>query len=409
MSWSKSYRRVHGKRGTTIYLDQEYPTKGDGPLSIDLRFLCETPSYAGFVVGVELSVADVLSGINSILCSSYHEKSCLINHLSEGEPVPLGAISWTLQSAQDALSPWEIPAQCTLEGVELFQMGHYGPICKGQLKQDSISTAVVIKSLKDMSTQHEAKEFVDLVLFLASVSKHKNIVKMLYCQTHRTPMYLVLEASIPGNLLTFTKQDRSETVDNLQGLSERSVYLVAKQVAAGLDYLHSYHRVVHGDVAARNMLISSGFSVKVSGLDLAFQSRQARNIDKDMDANVPLKWQAPEWIMRCPLTDRSDVWSFGILLYELTTLGSPPYPELELSEMLPQTLAHYRMKRPENCGAPLYELIKYCCMWNFKDRPVYSAIIRLLDSYIYLADTRPHRCGQQIDICEYRRKAGLAP
>ncbi|XP_051961458.1 tyrosine-protein kinase STYK1-like [Xyrauchen texanus] len=333
-------------------------------------------------------------------------------NVNEGELEQLGTISGTLQSAQEALSPWEIPAQCTLEEVELFQMGHYGPICKGQLKQDSISTAVVIKSLKDRSTQQEAKEFVDLVLFLASVSKHKNIVKMLYCQTHRTPMYLVLEASIPGNLLHFLwilRGDSSETVDNLQGFSERSIYLVAKQVAAGLDYLHSYHRVVHGDVAARNMLISSGFSVRVSGLDLAFQSRQARIIDNEMDANVPLKWQAPERIMRCPLTDRSDVWSFGILLYELTTLGSPPYPDLEPSEMLPQTLSHYRMQRPENCGAPLYDLMKYCCMWNFKDRPVYSAIIRLLDSYIYLADTRPLRCGQQIDICEYRRKAGLAP
>ncbi|XP_051517107.1 tyrosine-protein kinase STYK1-like isoform X2 [Myxocyprinus asiaticus] len=335
-----------------------------------------------------------------------------VNAFLEGEPVPVGTVSGTLQPAQDKLGPWEIPAQCTLEGVELFQMGHYGPICKGQLKQDSISTAVVIKILKDRSNQHEAKEFVDLVLFHAAVSKHENIVKMLYCQTRCTPMYLVLEASIPGNLLHFLwslREDRSGTGDNLQAFSERSVYLVAKQVAAGLDYLHSYHRVVHGDVAARNMLISSGFLVKVSGLDLAFKSRQARIIDKEMEANVPVKWQAPERIMRHPLTDRSDVWSFGILLYEMITLGSPPYPDLEPSEVLLQTLANYRMKRPEKCGAPLFDLIKYCCMWNFKDRPVYSAIVRLLDSYIYLADTRPLCYGQQIDICEYRKKAGLAP
>lgn len=334
------------------------------------------------------------------------------SNVNEGDPIPLDTGFGNMQPAQDALDPWEIPAQCTLEGVELLQMGRYGPICMGQLKQDSISTAVVIKTLKDGSNQPEATEFVDFVLFHIAVSKHENIVKMLYGQTRRMPMYLVLEASVPGNLLHFLwslREDRCGASDNFQTFSERSVYLVAKQVAAGLDYLHSYNRIIHGDVAARNMLIGSGLSVKVSGLDLAFKSRQSRTVDKEQEANVPVKWKAPERMMRLPLTDRSDVWSFGILLYEMITLGSPPYPDLDPSEVLPNTLAHYRMKRPENCGAPLYDLIKYCCMWNFKDRPVYSAIIRLLDSYKYFADTKPLCAGQQMDICEYRRKAGLPP
>ncbi|KAI7794182.1 putative tyrosine-protein kinase STYK1, partial [Triplophysa rosa] len=325
-----------------------------------------------------------------------------------GEPVTLNTESGTPWPVQDSLGPWEIPAQCVLEGVEVFQMGRYGPICKGQLKQENQSTAVVIKTLKDRTNQHDAKEFVDMVLFHAAISKHENIVKMLYCQTQRTPMYLILEASIPGNLLHFLWSLREGRPDNLQAFSERSVYTVAKQVAAGLDYLHSYHRILHGDVAARNMLIGSGFSVKVSGLNLAFKSRQTKTADKELQANVPVKWQSPERIMRLPVTDRSDVWSFGILLYELTTLGSPPYPDLEPSEVLPHNLAHYRIKRPDNCGAPLYDLIKYCCMWNFKDRPVYSGIMRLLDSYIHLTDTKALCSEQPIDICEYKRKAGLS-
>ncbi|XP_050953217.1 tyrosine-protein kinase STYK1 [Labeo rohita] len=334
------------------------------------------------------------------------------SNINEGAPVPLDTGFGTMQPAQDALGPWEIPAQCSLEGVEPLHMGRYGPICMGQLKQDNTSTAVVIKTLKDGSNQPEVREFVDFVLFHVAVNKHENIVKMVYCQTRRVPMYLVLEASVPGNLLHFLwslREDRCGTSDNFQTFSERSVYLVAKQVAAGLDYLHSYHRIIHGDVAARNMLISSELSVKISGLDLAFKSRQSRTVDKEQESKVPVKWKAPERMMRLPLTDRSDVWSFGILLYEMITLGSPPYPDLDPSEVLPNTLSHYRMKRPENCGAPLYDLIKYCCMWNFKDRPVYSAIIRLLDSYNYLADTKPLRSEQKMDICEYRRKAGLPP
>ncbi|XP_056588814.1 tyrosine-protein kinase STYK1 isoform X2 [Triplophysa dalaica] len=284
--------------------------------------------------------------------------------IENGEPVTLNTESGPVH---DSLGPWEIPAHCVLEGVEVFQTGRYGPICKGQLKQENQSTAVVIKTLKDRTNQHDAKEFVDLVLFHS--------------------------AGRP---------------DNLQSFSERSVYMVAKQVATGLDYLHSYHRILHGDVAARNMLIGSGFSVKVSGLNSAFKSRQTKTVDKELQAKVPVKWQSPERIMRLPVTDRSDVWSFGILLYELTTLGSPPYPDLEPSEVLPHTLAHYRIKRPDNCGAPLYDLIKYCCMWNFKDRPVYSGIMRLLDSYIHLTDTKALCSEPPIDICEYKRKAGLS-
>lgn len=328
------------------------------------------------------------------------------SNVNEREHVQLDAGIGSLRPA-NVLGPLELPVQCTLEGVEVLQMGRYGPICMGQLKQDNTSTAVMIKTLKDRSTQSEAAEFMDLVLFHAAVSKHENIVKLLFCQTRRTPMYLLLEASVPGNLLNFLWSLREDRCGESSVFSEKSVFLVAKQIAAGLDYLHSHHRVIHGDVAARNMLIGSGFSVKVSGLDFAFESRQKKKVDREQEANVPVKWQAPERMMRLPLTDRSDVWSFGILLYEMITLGSPPYPDLDPSEVLPRTLAHYRMKRPENCGAPLFDLIKYCCMWNFKDRPVYSAIIRLLDSYSYFADTKPLRSEVQIDVSEYKKKAGL--
>lgn len=80
---------------------------------------------------------------------------CWINHLSEGEPVPLDTGVGTLRPAQDALGQWEIPSQCTLVGIEPLQMGRYGPICKGQLKQDNTSTAVVIKTLKG-TEQHKS-------------------------------------------------------------------------------------------------------------------------------------------------------------------------------------------------------------------------------------------------------------
>jgi len=79
---------------------------------------------------------------------------CWINCLSEGEPVPLDTGAGTLRPTQGALAPWEIPALCTLVGVEPLQMGRYGPICTAHLKQDNTSTAVVIKTLKG-TLQHK--------------------------------------------------------------------------------------------------------------------------------------------------------------------------------------------------------------------------------------------------------------
>ncbi|XP_023271436.1 tyrosine-protein kinase STYK1-like isoform X1 [Seriola lalandi dorsalis] len=334
-------------------------------------------------------------------------------HFTNGQQsVTLTAASVSTPKVQQALYPWEIHQECVLEGLEFWQTGRYGPICKGLLKKkDCPSSAVVVKCLRDGPNQPEAKEFVEWLLFHATVCKHQNVVQMLYCQTKHLPMYLVLDAYSPGNLLhflwTLRNKNSDSDADPLQNFSEKSVFLMAKQVAAGLDYLMSEHRLVHGDVAARNILIGPGLSARVSGLGVAFGGRRMDSAFRQRATEVPLKWQAPERIMMQLIIDRSDVWSFGILLYELVTLGSPPYPELEPLSVLPKLQGSYRMKRPGNCGGPLYDLMKYCWVWNFKDRPTFSAIIKLLDSSLHLAALKPLHVPEVIDIFEYNRKAGL--
>lgn len=327
------------------------------------------------------------------------------------QSVSMNASSVSTPKVQAALCSWEIPEECVLEGLEFWQTGRHGPICKGLLKKrDGASSAVVVKSLRDGINQPEAKEFVEWVLFHATVCKHENVVRMLYCQTTRLPMYLVLDACSPGNLLHFlwTLRNRNSNIaDASLNFSEKSVFLVAKQVAAGLDYLMSEHRLVHGDVAARNILIGPDLSARVSGLGVAFGGRKTDSAMRQREAEVPLKWQAPERIMMQLSIDRSDVWSFGILLYELITLGSPPYPELEPLSVLPKLQGCYRMKRPENCGGSLYDLMKYCWMWSFKDRPAFSAIMKLLESSMHLAATKAICVPEVIDVFEYKRKAGL--
>ncbi|XP_068997605.1 tyrosine-protein kinase STYK1 isoform X2 [Embiotoca jacksoni] len=372
--------------------------ESSGPLAVIV-----IPSLLG------LSTLLVVVVIFCSLCKNKQRGQRTEDNFTNGQPsVSLTAASVSPPKVQAALRPWEIPEECVLKGLEFWQTGHYGPICKGLLKRrDGGSSAVVVKSLQDGLNQPEAEEFVEWLLFLATVCKHENVVQILYCQTQRLPMYLVLDAYNPGNLLHFLWTLRNKNADPLQNFSERSVFLVAKQVAAGLDYLMSEHRLVHGDVAARNILIGPGLSARVSGLGVAFGGRKMDSAIRQRAAGVPLKWQAPERMMMQLNIDRSDVWSFGILLFELITLGSSPYPELEPLSVLPKLHASYRMKRPNNCGGSLYDLMKYCWMWSFKDRPAFSAIIKLLESSQHLTATQPIHVPEVIDIFEYNRQAGL--
>lgn len=360
-----------------------------------------------------LSTVSVVVLIFCLLHKSKQRNQSVSAHFTntDRQTVSLSAASVSTPKVWAALLPWEIPEECVLQGLEFWQTGRLGPICKGLLKKrDGVSSAVVVKCLQDRPNQPETKEFVEWVIFHATVCKHENVVRMLYCQTKHLPRCLILEACIPGNLLHFLwslRNSESNSVASSPNLSERSVFLMAKQVAAGLDYLMSEHRLVHGDVAARNVLIGPGLAARVSGLGVAFEGRRMDPAIRQRAAEVPLKWQAPERIMMQLSIDRSDVWSFGILLYELITLGSPPYPELDPLSVLPKLQGSYRMKRPVNCGGPLYDLMKYCWMWSFKDRPPFSAIIKLLDSSLHLASTKKICVPEVIDISEYHRMAGL--
>lgn len=343
--------------------------------------------------------------------SKQRPQSASAHFTNSQQSVSLSAASVSAPKVQAALLPWEIPEECVLEGLEFWQTGHFGPICKGLLrKRDGASSAVVVKTLRDGLNQSQNKDFMDWIVFHATVCKHDNVVQMFYCQTKILPWCLVLEAYSPGNLLHFlwTRRNRdSKSVDPSLNFSERSVCLVGKQIASGLDYLMSEHRLVHGDVAARNILIGPGLSARVSGLGVAFEGRRLDPGAGQRAAEVPLKWQAPERIMMQLSIDRSDVWSFGIVLYEMITLGSPPYPELEPLSVLPKLQGSYRMKRPHNCGGTLYDLMKYCWMWSFKDRPPFSAIIKLLESSLHLAATAEIYVPEAINISEYKSKAGL--
>ncbi|KAG9470056.1 hypothetical protein GDO78_018989 [Eleutherodactylus coqui] len=122
-----------------------------------------------------------------------------------------------------------------------------------------------------------------------------------------------------------------------------------------------------------------------------------------------MKWLSPERLTRADITEKSDVWSFGILLYEMITLGSPPYPDLEPSQMPSKRQKNYRMERPALCGPLLFEIMTNCWQWEAPLRPCFTDVMKQLQKASAQADGQtPLTAADTLSWKEYLHVAGIA-
>ncbi|XP_062889229.1 tyrosine-protein kinase STYK1 [Mobula hypostoma] len=323
------------------------------------------------------------------------------------------AIERILATKDPCLKRWEISPEHVLGNLEYTQSGSYGPIYTANIRSPDGTGEVraVLKSLHDNAGANELSDFLELVKFHTKICHHECIVKLLGCQTERMPLCLFLEFMSGGNLLhTLWKLRESEAQDGGRefNLTKRSAYSIAEQVACGLEYLNTKHHLIHGDVAARNILIHSDLTVKLTGLSLAFDVYKTRTLSSHKAAQVPIKWLAPERIMKLPITEKSDTWSFGILVYEIITLGSPPYPEFQPLEVFTKLQRNYRMPKPSTSSNALYDLMKQCWQWKAYDRPNWSELINKLNSLMNTADgAELLQVADSLDLDEYKHTAGV--
>ncbi|XP_039255907.2 uncharacterized protein LOC120332675 [Styela clava] len=276
---------------------------------------------------------------------------------------------------------WELDRN-SIELKGVIGRGNFGVVYRGLYTAEGEEKSVAVKMTPENPSESIRQSFLAEISLITSIGLHENLIGMIGCCTAgdpQKPIYLVSQFMKYGDLLHFLWDAREESnrlKDPIYNLTELGIYHIAAQVANGMQYL-SENKFIHGDIAARNILVDEGLKCKISDFGLANDVYRYGMIKGAAEKTVPLKWVSPERMMagKVPITWRSDVWSFGILLYEAITLGASPYPEIPRDEIFDKLKSGYRMKQPESCSLYLYNIMLKCWEWKPLKRPTFKQLV----------------------------------
>ncbi|KAM3858544.1 tyrosine-protein kinase STYK1 [Diretmus argenteus] len=267
---------------------------------------------------------------------------------------------------------------------------------------------VVLRVLKETASSSDKQHFLGFASFLSGLGPHPFLpILMGVVSTSLRPV-IVVEEQRHGDLLGFLWRCREDHSggESPCDLTEKRLYTMAGQVASALEYLHT-QSCVHGNVGARSVLVGGDLTAKLWGLGPAYRRKTQAGLPGELDDMEMRKWQAPEVLARRAVNQSSDVWSFGILLYEMVTLGDPPFAQIMASELLQFLQRGKTLKRPVTCSNSLYSVIRSCCQWSPQQRLSMPELIRKLQSGEKAANGRTVlRVPEPLDIERYLREAG---
>ncbi|XP_033101950.1 uncharacterized protein LOC117105051 isoform X2 [Anneissia japonica] len=273
--------------------------------------------------------------------------------------------------------------------LEELGKGAFGKVFKAHAKNiagKSSVTTVAVKMLQDGVGEDDKKDFDNELALMKKMAPHPNIIRLLGACTRIGTQIIIVEYAANGALLSYLRSSRTSdpVYCNIHKKSSRmstpDLIQMALQVAKGMVYISSLN-IIHRDLAARNILVNENLVCKISDFGLSRQACEFTDtyVKSAKRARLPVRWMAYEAIFEGIYTSKSDVWSYGVLLWEIVTQGDDPYAGKKAKDVLHSLKQGYRMQRPQHCSPELYDVMLQCWDQEPGRRPTFVNIFKQLD------------------------------
>ncbi|XP_031150216.1 ephrin type-B receptor 3 [Sander lucioperca] len=354
---------------TSLHSDPQKSVQDQLPLIIG-------SASAGLVVIVALVVIAVVCLKKQRGGSELEYTEKLQQYISPGVKVYIDP--FTYEDPNDAIHEFakEIDISC-VKIEEVIGAGEFGEVCRGRLKQHGRREMVVaIKTLKAGYTECQRRDFLAEASIMGQFD-HPNVIRLEGVLTRSCPVLIITEFMENGALDSFLRlNDGRFTMTQLVGM--------LRGIAAGMKYLSDMN-YVHRDLAARNILVNSNLVCKVSdfGLSRFLDDTSADpTYTSSLGGKIPIRWTAPEAIAFRKFTSASDVWSYGIVMWEVVSYGERPYWDMSNQDVMTAVEQDYRLPPPMDCPMVLHQLMLECWMKERNLRPKFSRIVSTLDKLL---------------------------
>jgi len=239
--------------------------------------------------------------------------------------------------------------------------------------------------LKRHGTVAELRDLYNELNIMASVGNHPNIVSLIGACSEDGPLWVVVKFAENGSLLEYIRKQKKQPdyintmEDETKGLSNLEILRIAHGIAKGMNHLTKV-KCVHRDLACRNVLLGKNFIPMVSDFGLARDIYESGAYETTSGGKLPVRWMALESLQDYSYTTESDVWSFGVVLWEIETGGQVPYAALGGQEIVETLIRGERLPKPEGCSDQIYDIMLKCWHPNPKQRLPFQELVHVIDS-----------------------------
>ncbi|XP_074634416.1 proto-oncogene tyrosine-protein kinase receptor Ret-like isoform X5 [Acropora palmata] len=282
---------------------------------------------------------------------------------------------------------WEVAREDVIV-EKIIGKGAFGQVAKGTAKNLSFRSDtgnVAIKMLKANAAESDKRDLNSELELMKTLKPHPHVIKLLGCVNESEPVLVLIEYVPYGDLLGYLRKSRGlndtyykdPDIKPKSNLTSQQLMKFAWQIADGMSYL-SLRKVIHRDLAARNVLVGEREICKITDFGMARDVQDENIYERKTKGRLPVKWTAYEALLYGQYTTKSDVWSYGVVLYEIFTIGGSPFPRMDGNKVINFLQEGHRMQKPEHVDNKLYQIMMNCWQSEPEIRPSFADLTQQL-------------------------------